>query len=281
MTARFVARRLVVLVVGSCFAVGVQAAGVDPYDGQAHYDFELYGWLPTAHGTLNFDLPQASVLLPTVPTAASASVSPSSYIGALKFAAMFFAQARKSNAALFTDFFYADLSASSSKIREVSGPGGQVTVPLDLDADLDMHSFAWTAGGSYTIARGSAATLDLGVGFRYLDLSSALQWNLAASDVLARTGIAGDSAHLWDGVVSLYGRIELGGNSRWFIPYYLDGGAGTQSNWTSMAFGGIGYRFNWGSVNAGYKYLYYSQSGARAFETLSLGGALIGVTFSW
>jgi hypothetical protein len=277
---RLSACRLALCVAGCCFAATGRAADSDPYDGQVHVGLELYAWLPTVHGTLQFDLPRASVLLPGGGTA-SADVSPSSYIGDLRFGAMFFGQVRKNDGALFTDLVYADLASSKSKLRDVSGPAGQVTVPINLDTDLDLHSFVWTAGGSYTVARGSAGTLDLGVGFRYLDLSSALQWNFGVPGVLTRTGIAGESKQLWDGILSLYGRVNLSSDARWFIPYYFDGGAGTQSSWTSMAFGGLGYQFSWGSINAGYKYLYYSQSGPRAIKSLSLGGALIGVNLRW
>lgn len=271
--------RLSLLLLASC-SVGIgHAADVDPFDGQWHFDAALYAWLPTIHGTLQYGLPPGSVILPG--GTAEATVSPSSYIGDVKFAAMLYGQARKGDAALFTDFVYADLGNSSTRIRDLTGPFGRVTVPANLSAGLDLHALAWTFGASYTGVRGSGGTLDLAVGFRYFEMSSELKWTFTVPGIVPRAGNAGNSAELWDGVLGFYGRINLDRQARWFIPYYLDAGAGTQSNWTSMAFGGLGYRFDWGSLVAGYKNLYYSQSGNRAIQSLNMGGALLGVDFRW
>ena len=74
--------------------------------------------------------------------------------------------------------------------------------------------------------------------------------------------------------------LELG-ESNWYVPYYADIGAGTHSNWSSMAWAGIGYRFDWGNVLLVYKNIYYDQGSGKPLQDLNLGGGALAVTFKW
>jgi len=81
-------------------------------------------------------------------------------------------------------------------------------------------------------------------------------------------------------VVGLKGRAYFGDERKWFIPYYVDVGAG-QSQLTWQVSAGVGYQFDWGSVLATWRYLDYDFDSDSKIESLSLNGPTIGVAFSW
>lgn len=253
------------------------AAEVNMYDGNWHYDLAIYAWLPGISGDINVNVAN----LPGGGGSGSASVSPSSYIDSLQFAAMLAGGARKGNFAVLSDLDYVDFADLKSRVRNVSLPGGRVTLPLNEDANLGLKALIWTAVGSYTVARSNAGTLDLAAGVRYLGMRTSLDWNYSSPNgVLGRSGGASADINLWDGIVGAYGNIALG-ESRWYIPYYADIGAGTHSNWSSMAWAGIGYRFDWGNVLLVYKNIYYDQGSGKPLQDLNLGGGALAVTFRW
>ncbi len=258
------------------FASAASAGEINPWDGEWRYDLALYGWLPDVNGTINIDLPAG------ISPGASAQVDPSNYLSSLQFAAMALGEARKGDFALFTDIVYVDLADLKSQVREVSIPGGRVTLPLNEDLNFGLRALVWTAGASWTVARSSAGSLDLGGGVRYAGIRTSLDWNYSGPNgVLGRSGGASDSINFWDGVAAAYGTIQLDSERRWFLPYYVDIGAGNHSNWTTMAYGGLGYRFDWGSVVLVYKNLYYNASSGKTVENLTMGGPALGVNFRW
>ncbi|MFO1398127.1 MAG: hypothetical protein U1F48_13785 [Burkholderiales bacterium] len=269
-------RLLAAAVAGLCFASATTAAEINPWDGEWRYDLAIYGWLPSVNGTINFDLPRG------ISPDASARVDPSSYLSSLQFAAMALGQARKGDFALFTDVVYVDFADLKSRVREVSLPGGRVTLPLDEDVNFGLRALVWTAGGSWTVARGSWGNLDLGGGVRYAGIRTSLDWNYSGPNgVLGRSGGVSENINFWDGVAVAYGSVSLDSDRRWFLPYYVDIGAGNHSNWTTMEYAGLGYRFDWGSVILVYKNLYYNASSGQTVENVTMGGPAIGVNFRW
>ncbi|MBK6862665.1 MAG: hypothetical protein IPG91_03445 [Ideonella sp.] len=76
------------------------------------------------------------------------------------------------------------------------------------------------------------------------------------------------------------GRIRLGPEGKWFIPYYLDVGTG-ESRFTWQGIAGIGYQFGWGSVIAAWRYLDYDFKSGGVVESLNMNGGAIGVQFSF
>lgn len=269
-------RLLAGAVVGLGLASAVSAAEVDPWDGQWRYDLAVYGWLPGVNGTINFDLPGG------ISPSGSAKVDPDNYLSSLQFAAMALGQARKGDLSLFTDVVYVDFADLKTRVREVSLPGGRLTLPLSEDVNFGLRALVWTAGAGWTVARGDWGNLDLGGGVRYAGIRSSLDWSFSGPNgVLGRSGGLSESVNLWDGVAVAYGTIQLDKARRWFLPYYVDIGAGNQSNWTTMEYAGLGYRFDWGSVILVYKNLYYSASTGSTVEKLTMGGPAIGVNFRW
>jgi len=201
--------------------------------------------------------------------------------GSVLIQAMLAGQARKGNFALLSDLDYVDFADLKTRIRNVSGPGGRVTLPLNEDANFGLKALIWTTLGSYTVARSNASTLDVGAGFRYLGMRTSLDWNYSGSNgVLSRSGGVSQDLNLWNGVIGVYGSIALG-DTRWYVPYYADIGAGTSSTTSSMAWAGVGYRFDWGNVLLVYKNVYYDQGSGKPLQDLNLGGGALAVTFRW
>jgi len=275
-TRNRLSRLLVGTVAGLGLAAAASAAEINPWDGQWRYDLAIYGWLPGIDGTINIDLPRG------ISPSASARIDPNNYLSSLQFAAFATGQARKGDFALFTDVIYVDFADLKSKVREVSLPGGRFTLPLNEDVNFGLRALVWTAGASWTVARGNGWNLDLGGGVRYAGIRTSLDWNFSGPNgVLGRSGGTSDNINFWDGVAVAYGSVSLDSERRWFVPYYVDVGAGNQSNWTTMEYAGLGYRFDWGSVFVVYKNLYYNASSGKTVENLTMGGPAFGVNFRW
>jgi hypothetical protein len=162
---------------------------------------------------------------------------------------------------ILADVVYMDVDGSSDK-------------PLVLGAesvDLNISSWIINGGVGYDIIQSDSGTLAVIGGLRYLSLDVDLGLDILNSPVARRS----DSDGILDGIVGLGGNIEL--NENWFLPYHVDIGTG-DSNFTWQAFAAIGYRFSWGDIRLGYRYLSYDFDDG-AMEDLSINGPLLGVGF--
>lgn len=252
------------------------AAGVDMYDGQWHYSLTPYAWFPNIHQTIQFSTPLGGGKTVEV------EVKPDSYLDNLEFALMGIFEARKGDWALAMDLVYNDFSDQEGKIKTVRGPRGRESLPIDVNANVDIKALIWEGIGSYTVARSDAGTLDVFGGVRYLGLETSTDLGFSGPDgVLGRSGSTSDKINVWDGIVGVRGAVALGEGDDWFLPYYLDIGAGNYSNWTWQGWAGIGYRFDWGDLVLVYRNLSYSTSGDEIIEDLRLAGPALGATFRW
>lgn len=141
-------------------------AGVDLYDGQWRYSITPYAWLPNIRQTLQFNTPLGGGKTVEV------EVKPDSYLSNLDFALMGTFEARKGDWALAMDLIYNDFSDQEGKIKTVQGPGGNLSLPIDANVNVDIQAFIWQGIGSYTLARSTAGTLDVFGGVRYLGLET-------------------------------------------------------------------------------------------------------------
>jgi hypothetical protein len=266
------------------------AAGVDVYDGAWHYDFTLYAWFPGINGTFTLPL-MREFIIATNSATNTISVAPDDYLGNLQFGALLAGEARKGNAAIFTDLLYMDLANLKSTVREVSGPFASVSIPANADVNMGVRATVWTLAGSYTVARGSVGTVDLLGGFRYGGLKSSLDVNFSGANplhahpalpigILPKSGTTSDSVNLYDGIVGVRGTVALGDDGKWYVPYYADIGAGN-SNWTWQAYTGVGYRFDWGSVVLGFRNLSYDMSAGKLAQNVSMTGPLLAFNWRW
>ncbi len=251
-------------------------AGVDMYDGQWRYSFTPYAWFPNIHQTLQYATPLGGGKTVEV------EVKPDSYLSDLDFALMGTFEARKGDWALAMDLIYNDFSDQQGKIKTVRGLRGNLSLPIDANLNVDLQALIWEGIGSYTVVRSSAGTLDVFGGVRYLGMDVSTDLSFSGPDgVLGRSGDRSDRLNVWDGIVGVRGEMRLGDGGDWFLPYYLDIGAGNHSNWTWQGSAGIGYRFDWGDVVLAYRNLSYSTDGGEVVEDLRMAGPALGATFRW
>ena len=268
-------------------AIGISApavaADVDAWDGNWHYGAALYGWFPGIKTTVNFDLPPGVIIPPPgLGESHSASVTPNDYLSRLQFVLMLAGEARKGNGAIFGDLIYIDFGNLASKVKHVTGPGGDVTLPVNADVNTGLRSTIFTLGGSYTIDRTRLGNFDLLGGFRYAGMKPSLDWNFSGPNgILSQSGGASETLNLYDGIVGFRGAVSLSPDGKWYLPYYADIGAGNNSNWTWQAYAGVGYRFDWGNVLVAFRNLSYNLNSSKSVESLDLTGPLIAVDFRW
>ncbi len=213
----------------------------DKSDGKWHFTVTPYLWLPDISGTVTYTNPAGAG------GSVTSQVDPSSYLESLDFAAMFTAEGRKDNWLVFTDYMYLHLGGHESAVKSVTGPGGIVTEPINTGGSTNIVGNIWTLAGGYTVLHKPDVSLDLFAGTRLLSLSTSLSWSFSGpTGALAQSGNVSQTMNEWDGIVGLKGEVRFG-ESKWFMPYYADIGAGS-SNSTWQALLGVGYRFAWGDV---------------------------------
>ena len=158
--------------------------------------------------------------------------------------------ARKGKWSILTDVIYMDVDAGKHGI------------------DVGLQSWIVTPVVGYNLVQDGNIALDIVGGARYLWLKSELDLS----------GVGGarfsDSGHVWDGIVGLKGEVTLAKN--WYIPFYLDVGAG-DSDLTWQALGGLAYKFKKFDVVAGYRYLDWEFDDNDVFDDLNLSGLYAGL----
>jgi hypothetical protein len=244
-----------------------QAQSMDAWKWEA----SIYGWFPAIGGSTSF---------PASSGGSNIDVSAQDVIDALKFTFMGSLEAKNGQWGLWTDLVYADFGASKQASRDFTVDDQPVGV--DANLVLDVKSWIWTLAGTYSLASTPDHTLDVLGGARYLDLAQTLSWTLSADipQLPGRSGSASADITNWDAVIGIKGRAMLGAERKWFIPYYLDIGTG-QSKFTWQVNAGVGYKFDWGSVIATWRYLDYEFKSGHAIESADFNGPTIGLAFQW
>ncbi len=211
----------------------------------------------------------------------SAEVTASDILDALNFTFMGAFGAQKGKWGLWTDVIYLDLGASTKQTRDIT-VGGQEFSGATGKADLTITGWLWTTVGTYRVVDHPNYQMDVLAGARMLDLSTDLKWSLTGDlgdpPLIDASGKASTSMTNWDGIVGIRGRAEFGDDQQWFVPYYLDIGAG-DSDFTWQAIAGVGYSFGWGDVLGVWRYLDYDMSNGEPIQNTDFSGPAIGVTF--
>jgi hypothetical protein len=184
--------------------------------------------------------------------------------------------ARKNNWSLLTDIIYMDLGVDNT--ADLSIPVGPIQVPVTTSVSLDVEAWVLHFAGGYNLYSEGKSRLDLIGGARYLDLDQTMFLELQSlGPGLSRT--ISESLTSLDGIVGLKGSAALG--ERWFLPYYIDVGAG-ESKFTWQATAGIGYRA--GRVvdlALVYRHLEWDIDSAPIVDDLNFSGPTLGVIFRW
>jgi hypothetical protein len=202
----------------------------------------------------------------------------------LKLAGMGTLEAQKGRWGAFTDVIYMNVGGTKTKTRDGTIDGVPLPVGVTLDADMDLKSWIWTLAGSYRVQSTAESEMDVFAGARMLTIEPSLVYQFSANvGPFVGAGRAGSRTVKekdWNAIVGVKGRVALGANREWFIPYYLDIGTG-DSDLTWQGNLGIGYSFGWGDVIASYRYLDYNMKSSSKVEDLSMKGPLLGAAFRW
>jgi hypothetical protein len=188
-------------------------------------------------------------------------------------------EARRGKWGLAADLVFCDFQKEGSNVTSIGIPGGETETPVNTGTTTSLTGYMVSVTGNYSLRRWPDAKLDLLAGIRFTHVGATLDWSFAASvdSLPGRTGSVGQGVDLWDGVVGFRGNVQFGGG-KWFVPYYLDAGAGTSKfTWQGML--GIGYSFSWGDMLLVYRYLSFEQGDEHPVQRLYFSGPALGATF--
>lgn len=244
--------------------------------GPWRYQASLYVYLPTVEGTSRFPADPA----PGVP---SIEVDVGNI--ADKIQGFFFASFEGDNGrwGFFTDFMYLHVGNDKQGSRDFN-IGGVLDASTSANLGWDLRGSIWTLAGKYRVLSDPATKVDVLAGARMAHLEQELRFDIAGSigalPPRARSGTAGRTETLWDGIIGVKGRHAFGEGRRWSLPFYLDVGAG-ESKLTWQAAAGVGYAFSWGEVSLLWRYLKYEMKSDKPTHDLSFNGPMLGATFSF
>jgi hypothetical protein len=273
---KFLTAAVMLVIYGLFFAI--DAIAQDEKD-QWQFAIAPYVWLPAVNGTFKYGIPPGAGGSPEV------EVDADDILDRLDLALMISGEVRKGRWAAFTDFMYIDFSNLDSNVKSIDVTGRlPVGSAIDAGTESSLKGAEWTLAGSYAALQGDSGRLEVLGGFRYFGLEVSTDWELTTtvsgpggSQVFPRSGSVKKSEDLWDGIIGLRGRLNLGG-SRFYIPYYIDVGMGSSKlTWQGMT--GLAYGFKWIDIFLSYRHLYYEMDNDELVQDLSLSGPEIGLTF--
>ena len=240
----------------------------DPQETPWEFSVTPYLWLPRVDASMRYETPGNG----------GSSVSMSNLLQHLNAALFLSGEARKGKWGIASYLVFVDFQKTGSNVTSVVGPGGN-EVPVNSGTTTSLTGYMVSLTGNYSLLRWPDAKLDLLAGLRYTHIGTTLDWSFASSvdSLPGRSGSAEQGVDLWDGVVGFRGSARFGGG-KWFVPYYLDAGAGT-SKFTWQALLGVGYAFGWGDLLLVYRYLSFEEGDTQPLQRLYFSGPALGATF--
>ena len=240
------------------------------------FTVRVNGWFPDVSGETAFGAPGGDT---------DFTLDIEDVLGSVEMAALLSLEARKGQWGVLTDVVYSSVGDDGSRVKaRPIGRGDGGSLELRLDADLDVDSLVWMGAGFYRLMSTESLTVDLLAGVRYIDIQQDLDWEISASvgeqELPGRGGSAEVEADNWDAIVGVRGRVPLFGSERWFLPFYVDGGAG-DSDFTWQAATGLGYameRWHFGLV---WRHLDYDLDSGAALADIQLSGPAAEFEYSW
>lgn len=258
-----------------CAAAPLAPGNAAAQDADAwRYSATIYGYLPDIGGKTRF---------PSNGGGSDLTLDIGTILDNLKFAFMGAFEANNGRWGVLADVIYMDIGASKSGSRDLA-IGGVIPAGTASNLNYDMKGWVGTLAGTYRTVNRPDYTLDVVAGARVLDIRQKLNWTVTGDvgqiPLPDRAGTREVDEQNWDAIVGVKGRYAFGDGQRWFVPYYLDIGAG-QSKFTWQAIGGIGYSFGWGDVVAAWRYTDYEMKSGKNVEEMTFNGPAIGAVFRW
>jgi len=180
-------------------------------------------------------------------------------------------QAHHGRLSLNLDMVYAGLS------EEVDTTANLLGRPVSAEADVDLELLVPTAYVGYAVVCASAFELEVLAGARYARVETDIDFTVNGPGPLVLDRSRSESSDIVDGIAGVRGQVLIG--ERWFMPFYLDAGAG-DSSFTWQAFAGVGFRVTRNvDLTAGYRHLYWDLDDSKVLDDLALSGPLAGVRY--
>jgi hypothetical protein len=172
---------------GTMTPMATPKPGAALFDGNWHTTLVPYVWVPNINGTLKFALPNSAT---TVAKYVNIKAGPNDYLASLNFAIMLTAEVRKGRWSLLGDYINLNLSTTTGSVASISGPHGNVTIPTTLNTATRLTGTLWLLAPNYTLAHGSAGSIDVLAGVRALDSTASATWDFTAgkNDFISRSG---------------------------------------------------------------------------------------------
>lgn len=255
------------LLATAALMVGAGAADAEDW----HFGLTPYLWLPNIEANGTADGP---------PNGGDPAyqVGPVDYLDNLEFVLMLAGEARRERWSLRSDVIYLDFSNQRSAVKNVSGPGGVVEIPVNAGTTSSFTGLEAQATLGYWLVDEPNRSVELFGGLRYLDINFKLDWKLDAPiSLLPRSGHIEQGTNPLDVIVGANARFTVG-NGKWFVPLHADVGTGASTlTWQLSA--GVGYSFGWGDLLFVYRHLDYEDKSGELLEGLALSGPAIGANF--
>ncbi len=210
----------------------------------------IYGWLPSIGATT--PLPNSGD-----------GLDAEDILDDLKMVFMGTYSGRNDTWSFFGDVIYFDMGDS----KNYTFPNGDVA-----HVGYDMKTLLIQAGAGYNLVNSGDGLLDVTAGVRYLDLKVEVN-----TDIFVNRNLSG-SKDFTDFFIGLRGYKNI--NENWYIPYEADIGTGdSELSW--QVFAGVGYRYDWGDIKLGYRYLEYDMEDDALVEDLTVDGPVLGVSIKF
>lgn len=257
MKSRFVSIVCGVLISPVLFAQPVSSSPTtDPLVSEKwRFSITPYVWALGASGKLSYNGASTRTV----------KINPGDVLSHVNVAAMVEAEAHKGKFGVYVDALYADLS--SNKTVVVS----RDNVSANTSLDITMVTLAPT----YTLQNTPSLYLDGLLGARMFWQNAKTNFSATQTDAQVTTST---SIQVVSPIVGLKGRWNLG-DSKYFVPFYVDAGGGPESSFTSQAYLGIGRAFDWGDISLVAKNVYYQIKPNKATVDMNMFGAALAVTF--
>jgi len=240
-----------ILVCASLFAASISATALAQ---PSQWTITPYAWLAGFDGTLGV---QGS------PPGLGGRIDADTTGTNLKqVGAMLHVNWRQGRVTAFGDWTYANVKADSPT----------PFAALYAGADVKVRGNVVEANAGYDLIGAPDTHLDVFGGLRYYDLHI----DLALREGVLPGASVGGSSSWMDGVVGVRGETRFA--DRWDAFGSADvGGGGSDLAW--QLFGGVGYRFSWGSIIAGYRHLHVNYEKSSYKLDGALTGPFIGASF--
>lgn len=241
-------------------------ASAQETDDSWQFELTIYGWYAGIDGNLKYPVPPGA--------GGDITVDASDILDNLEMVFMGGIQAQKNRWSIVADAVYMDIGSDANRTL-IAGPAPGI--PVNASVGLDISSWVLSGGVGYDVLRTDRGVLAVIGGVRYIGVDVDVQMGLDGPLPFPRPQTErSQTIDNLDGIVGAKGYITL--NENWYLPYYADIGTG-DSDLTWQMFAGVGYRFGWGNVRLGYRYLKYEFDDNNLLEDLELSGPLLGVGF--